>query len=59
MNNLMDNPAYLKRLETAVDSAPNDTSSNLGSFILGGLLLLGAGYILYKVIEEEMAEKCE
>ena len=59
MNNLMDNPAYLKRLETAVDSAPNDTSSNLGSFILGGIILLGAGYILYKVIEEERGKKCE
>lgn len=59
MNNLMDNPAYLKRLETAVDSAPNDTSYYLGSFILGGIILLGAGYILYKVIEEERDEKCE
>jgi len=55
----MDNPAYLKRLETAVDSAPNYKSYNLGSFILGGLLLLGAGYMLYKVIEEERGEKCE
>jgi hypothetical protein len=59
MNNLMDNPAYLKRLETAVDSAPNYKSYNLGSFILGGLLLLGAGYMHYKVIEEERGEKCE
>jgi hypothetical protein len=55
----MDNPAYLKRLETAVDSAPNDKSYNLGSFILGGLLLLGAGYILFRVIKEERDEKFE
>jgi len=54
MNNLSKNPAFMKRMESAVDFKPNkasETTSNYWSFILQMLVVAAGIYCLYKKTE--------
>ncbi|MCX6293779.1 MAG: hypothetical protein NT127_05740 [Sphingobacteriales bacterium] len=54
MNNLSKNPAFMKRMENAVEFKPNmasETTSNYWPVIVQLLVVAGGAYCLYKMTE--------